>query len=245
MSSKFYGKNFPGILKCLHGGVKMKKILSSAILSMSILFTTNFATAADISLPQPNILNSKMLVELLNERKSVREYFDKALTREQLSQILWAANGITKRYDGTGHVNPAAMGIYAVDVYAVTADGIYLYLPEKHSLKLVAKGDFRATTTTGQEFVKNAPLNLVYVENILAWKKSPHQMPRQNQIACANIAAGAMSQSVALAAGAEDLGNCVRGSIDEKAFKQAAKLSFNQKIILAQTVGDSPNVPKG
>lgn len=223
----------------------MKKILLSAILVASIFLTTNFAEAADISLPKPNTSESKMLVELLNERKSVREYYDKELTREQLSQILWAANGVTKRYDGAGHVNPAAMGIYAVDVYAVTADGIYLYQPEKHALKLIAKGDFRATTTTGQDFVKTAPLNLVYVENISAWKKSSHPMSRTQQIACANIAAGAMAQSVALAAGAEDLGNCVRASIDEAAFKQAAKLSVGQKIILAQTVGDSPNVAKG
>ena len=224
----------------------MKKFLSTAILTASILLTTNFAAAAaDISLPKPNTSTSKMLVELLNERKSVREYYDKALTREQLSQILWAANGVTKRYDGAGHVNPAAMGIYAVEVYAVTADGIYLYQPEKHALKLIASGDFRATTTTGQDFVKTAPLNLVYVENISAWKKSSHPIDRTHQIAFANIAAGALSQSVALAAGAEDLGNCVRASIDEAAFKKAAKLSVGQKIILAQTVGDSPNVAKG
>ena len=224
----------------------MKKFLTSAMLVASILLTTNFAeAAADISLPKPNVSNSKMLVELLNDRKSVREYYDKALTREQLSQILWAANGVTKRYDGAGHVNPAAMGIYAVDVYAVTADGIYLYQPEKHALKLIAAGDFRATTTTGQEFVKTAPLNLVYVENISAWKKSQHPIDRTRQIAFANIAAGAMVQSVALAASAEDLGNCVRGSIDVEAFKKAAKLTSIHKVILAQTVGDGPNVPKG
>lgn len=223
----------------------MKKFLSSLILAGGLLMFANSVDAADISLPQPKTYGGKVVVELLNERKSVREFYDTALTRQQLSQILWAANGTTKRYDGKGHVNPAAMGIYAVDVYAVTAEGIYLYQPEKHALKLVTKGDFRETTTIGQDFVKTAPLNLVYVENISAWKKSPHQIDREHQIAFANIAAGAMSQSVALAAGAEDLGNCVRASIDVEAFKKAAKLTINQKIILAQTVGDSPKVAKG
>ena len=46
-------------------------------------------------------------------------------------------------------------------------------------------------------------------------------------------------------ANAEDLGACVRGSIDEAAFTKAAKLSANQKILLAQTIGESNDVPKG
>ncbi len=223
----------------------MKKFLRNAILAGVILMFTSSASAKSISLPQPKTFGGKVVVELLNERKSVREFYDKELTRKQLSQILWAANGTTKRYDGKGHVNPAALGIYAVDVYAVTAEGIYLYQPDKHALKLVAKGDFRATTTLGQDFVKVAPLNLVYVENISAWEKSSRPIDREHQTAFANIAAGAMAQSVALAAGAEDLGNCVRASIDVEAFTKAAKLSSKQKILLAQTVGDSPRVAKG
>lgn len=225
----------------------MKKFLRKAILAGVILMFTGSASAADISLPQPKTSGGKVLFEVLQYRKSVREFYDTALTREQLSQILWAANGTTydKYSDRKGHVNPAAMGIYAVDVYAVMADGIYLYQPEKHALKLIAAGDFRETTTLGQDFVKVAPLNLVYVENISAWKKSPYPIDREHQIAFANVAAGAMAQSVALAAGGEALGNCVRASIDVEAFKKAAKLAINQNVLLAQTVGDSPLVAKG
>lgn len=217
--------------------------------SMAVIFMlTNSAEAADISLPTPNIAKSKMLTEMLNERHTSRDLYGN-LTLAQLSKILWAANGITNRMvvGGTvkGHVNPAAMGIYAVDVYAVTADGIYLYNPEKHSLELVRKGDYRATTTLGQEFVKTAPLTLVYVEKISKWADAPHVMERDSQLACAYIAAGSMSQSVSLMANAEDLGACVRVSIDEAAFTKAAKLSVNQKILLAQTVGESDDVAKG
>ena len=223
----------------------MKKFFINVILAGMILMFASSVEAEIISLPQPKTFGGKVVVEILNERKSVREFYDTALTHEQLSQILWAANGTTKRFDGNGHVNPAALGIYAVDVYAVTADGIYLYQPDRHALKLIAGGDFRATTTLGQDFVKVAPLNLVYVENISAWEKSPRPIDREHQIAFANIAAGAMAQSVALAAGAEDLGNCVRASVDVKAFTKAARLSHKQKMLLAQTVGDSPRVAKG
>lgn len=223
----------------------MKKFFKILISMAMVFMFTSSVSAETISLPKPQTSGGKVLNEVLNERKSVREFYDTELTREQLSQILWAANGVTKRYDGKGHVNPAAMGIYAVDVYAVMKDGIYLYKPENHSLELVAKGDFRATTTTGQDFVKIAPLNLVYVENISAWDKSRHPVDRERQPIFANIAAGAMAQSVALAAGNESLGNCIRGSIDVKAFKKAAKLNVKQKVLFAQTVGDSPLVAKG
>lgn len=209
---------------------------------------TGSVEAADISLPTPNIARSKMLTEMLNERHSSRDLYGN-ITQTQLSKILWAANGITNRMTPSrntkGHVNPAAMGIYAVDVYAVTSEGIYLYNPEKHSLKLVQKGDYRETTTLGQDFAKTAPLTLVYVEKIDKWKDSPSVMERDSQLACAYIAAGSMSQSVALMATSEDLGNCVRGSIDKKAFAKAAKLSANQNVLLAQSIGESNNVAKG
>ena len=227
----------------------MMKRFYKILTSMAVIFMlTNPVEAAEISLPTPNISQSKMLTEMLNERHSSRDLYGN-LTPMQLSKILWAANGITNRMTvgGTvqGHVNPAAMGIYAVDVYAVTADGIYLYNPEKHSLELVRKGDYRATTTLGQDFVKTAPLTLVYVEKISKWNDSPANMSRDSQLACAYIAAGSMSQSVSLMANAEDLGACVRGSIDDAAFTKAAKLSANQKILLAQTIGESNDVPKG
>ncbi len=232
----------------LAGVIMMKKFLSKALTAAVIFMMTTSVEAATIPLEKPNLNQTKMLSEVMNLRQSSRDYEpNKPLTAEQLSNILWAANGLTyDKFSGRkGHVNPAALGIYAIDVYAVTQDGIYLYKPESHSLELVASGDYRETTTLGQDFAKTAPLNLVYVEKITAWSKSPHKMPRDAQLNCANIAAGAMTQSVALMAISQDLGSCVRGSIDVKAFKAAAKLKSSQNILVAQTVGDAYGIPKG
>lgn len=228
----------------------MKKFLASAILTAALIFNSNaFCAAADISLPAPSITRTKMLGEVMRERQSSRDISGAPLTKQELSNILWAANGITTRFNGTkGHVNPAAMGIYSVDVYAVTAEGIYLYIPYKHELKLVTKGDCRAATTSArhpQEFAKNAPLNLVYVENSAVWKDSSHPVNAERQAAFSNIAAGAMCQSVALMAHNFGYGNCVRGSVDTDAFTKAAKLSHTQKILFAQSIGDSHDVAKG
>ena len=129
------------------------------------------------------------------------------------------------------------MSTYSVEVYAVTNEGIYLYDAKNHKLILIADGDFRSVTTTGQSFVSNAAVNLIFVETPEVWSTARKIPPREVQLANANIAVGAMVQSVALAAQTEGLGNCVRGSINRDEFKRAAKLSDDKTILLAQSVG--------
>ena len=214
----------------------MKKFLST-ILAAGILLMpiTSHAAQSEINLPTVQISDGLSVMQALQNRKSDRNFVEKDLTAAQLAKILWAANGIT--HDKDKRVNPAALGVYSVEVYAVTREGIYLYDANKHRLKLIAEGDFRALTTTGQSFVEKAAVNLIYVETPEVWTGARRTPPRDAQISFANIAVGAMVQSVALAAQTEGLGNCVRGSINRDAFKQAAKLSDEKNILLAQSVG--------
>lgn len=215
----------------------MKKFLS-ALVAAGMLFMpmTSHAAQSEIILPTVEISGELSVMQALQNRKSDRNFVEKDLTAAQLAKLMWAADGIN-RDENKKRVNPAAMGVYSVEVYAVTREGIYLYDANKHRLKLIAEGDFRALTTTGQSFVEKAAVNLVYVETPEAWTGARHTPPRDAQISYANIAVGAMVQSVALAAQTEGLGNCVRGSINRDAFKQAAKLSDEKNILLAQSVG--------
>ena len=215
----------------------MKKILGATLLATTLLLpTTSFAAQDEITLPALNLNCELSVMEALNQRISNRNFVDRDLSPEQLSKILWAANGVN-RYDTQKRVNPAALGVYSVEVYAVTREGIYLYDAANHKLKLVAEGDFRAVTTTGQSFVTKASVNLVYVETPNVWTNARQNPPRESQLSFANIAVGSMVQSVALAAQTEGLGNCVRGSINRDEFKKIAKLSDEKNILLAQSVG--------
>ncbi len=211
----------------------MKKFLLA--LSVMIMSTVPCAAQGDITLPTVNTSDKLSVMDALNQRHSSRKFVDKKLTSAQLSKILWAANG-TNRPDGKRTV-PVALGVYSVEVYAVTKEGIYLYDVENHKLKLIAEGDFRSITTTGQSFASKAALNLVYVETPAVWTNARHATSREAQISFANITVGAMIQSVALAAETEGLGNCVRGSINHDEFKKVAKLADDKNILLAQTVG--------
>ncbi len=211
----------------------MKKFLSATLLAATLLLPTTSYAAREL----PSISLSKLTVmDALNARKTDRNFVDGDLTESQLTKILWAANGVN-RPDGK-RVNPAALGVYSVEVYAVTREGIFRYDPQSNGIIPVAEGDYRMTTTTGQNFVGKAAVNLVYVENPDAWKDSRHTPPpREAQLSSANVTVGAMVQSVALAAQTEGLGNCVRGSINRDAFKKAARLSDEKNILLAQSVG--------
>ena len=213
----------------------LKQFLSAAFATMILLSTNVFAAQIEITLPQPNLTTDLTVLDALQQRKSSRNFVDKSLTAEQLSKILWAANGVN-RPDGK-RVNPAALSAYCVEVYAVTSEGIYLYDAANHKLKLIAEGDFRSATTTGQSFVTKAAVNLVYVETPDAWSTARKVPPRDAQLANANIVVGAMVQSVALAAQTEGLGNCVRGSVNRDEFKRVAKLADDKTILLAQSVG--------
>ena len=214
----------------------MKKIFAATLSAMLLMSTTAFAARNEVALPAFNLQGELSVMNALNQRMSSRNFVDKELTDEQLSKILWAANGVN-RHDVQKRVNPVANGVYSVEVYAVTREGIYLYDAPNHKLTLIAAGDFRMTTTTGQSFVGKAAVNLVYVETPNAWLTARKIPPRDAQISCANVAVGAMVQSVALAAQTEGLGNCVRGSINRDEFKKAAKLSDDKTILLAQSVG--------
>ena len=213
----------------------LKQFLTAAFATMILLSTDVFAAQSEISLPTVETGGNLSVMQALSQRKSSRKFVDKNLTAAQLSKILWAANGVN-RPDGK-RVNPAALGAYCVEVYAVTSEGIYLYEPTNHKLKLIAEGDFRSTTTTGQSFVTKAAVNLVYVETPDVWSSARRLPPREGQHDFANVIVGSMVQSVALAAQTEGLGNCVRGSINRDEFKRVAKLSDEKTILLAQSVG--------
>jgi len=188
-----------------------------------------------IKLNPPDLNGGISLMQALNKRKSTRNISDKKLTLQQLSDLLWAADGVN-RPDGK-RTSPAAMGIYCVDIYAVLPEGIYLYDSTKHELKLVAKGDFRKTAGM-QDFVFIAPLNLVYVFTLRNPKEShgPVPVPEERRKIWGDVEVGCMVQNVYLYCASQGLATVVRGMVDQQKFGEAVKVKPEQ-IIVAQTVG--------
>ncbi len=202
----------------------------------------NIATAAHqvvtgdiIKLTKPDLKKGIPTMGALSKRKSDRNYSDKKLTLQQLSEVLWAADGVN-RPDGK-RTAPTAIFMYAVDIYAVLPEGVYLYDVAKHALTLVVKGDFRKDTGTQeypQDFVPIAPLNLVYVLNFSKnWQDAAVNKNRDRWVA---VELGCIAENVHMYCASEGLGTVIRGLIDENKFCKVIKVKPEQ-ILLAQTVG--------
>lgn len=122
-----------------------------------------------IKLPEPRYKGDISVEEALLQRRSVREYTHQPLTLAEVSQLLWAAQGVT---DSKGYrTAPSAGALYPLELYAVVGDveglsaGIYRYVPAGHQLLLVVSGDKRAElagAALGQSYVREAAVDLVF-----------------------------------------------------------------------------------
>lgn len=211
--------------------------LSSKLLVCLALCSPALGQAEELKplqLPKPQMDGGKPLMQVLKERKSTRVFSAQKLPEQTLSNLLWAAFGIS-RPDGR-RTAPSASNRQEIDVYAITSEGAYLYDAKEHSLKPVVAGDLRAQAGT-QDYVKEAPLNLVFVADTTKMGSGSEESKALNT----GADTGFISQNVYLFCASEGLATVVRASIDRPALAQALKLKPEQKIILAQTVGYTKN----
>ncbi len=187
--------------------------------------------APALPLPPPQMEGGKPLMQALRERKSSRSFKPDKLAPQVLSNLLWAAFGINRPAAG-GRTAPSANNSQEIEVYAATADGLYLFEPKTHALKPLGSEDIRGLTGR-QDFVKEAPLNLIYVSD-------PSKMTRASTSDREFYTAahtGFVSQNVYLYCASEGLATVVRASMDRSALAKAMNLRSEQRIMLAQTVG--------
>jgi nitroreductase len=185
-----------------------------------------------IVLPKPQTDGGRPLMQLLKDRKSMRQFSSEKLPLLVLSNLLWAAFGVN-RPDGR-RTAPSARNWQETDIYVASADGLYLYEAKAHRLMPILKEDIRAMTGT-QPFVKDAPINLVYIADYAKAGKSP--LEEKDLFTPCNT--GFIAQNVYLYCTSEGLSTVVRGLIDRPALAKVMKLRPEQKIILAQSIGYS------
>ncbi len=186
--------------------------------------------AAQVALPKPQTTGGKPLMQALNERKTSREFSPEKLPQQMLSNLLWAAWGVN-RSDGR-RTAPSASNRQEIEIYAVMADGVFLYDAPAHALRQVLKEDLRAVTGS-QDWVAKAPLNLVYVADYAKMGSGTEDNKRANS----NVDTGFIAQNVYLYCASEGLATVARGGVNREEMQKAMKLRPEQRVVLAQTVG--------
>ena len=216
----------------------MKKFFSHLFAILFLNGTLMALVAQDIVLPAPDKTGGKPLMQALNERQTTREFTKDSLTRQQLSDLLWAGWGIN-RSDQKKRTAPSAMNKQEIDVYVTLLQGLYLYDAESHSLRKINDKDLRMLTGS-QSFVAEAAMNLVFVADMERLGKKEGEEIKDSDLFMSFSNAAFIAQNIYLYCSSADLGCVVRRSIPDKTLPTEMGLRSNQRIILEQTVG----VPK-
>lgn len=138
--------------------------LSFIFASLLLVVTMYAQDLKAIKLSSPDKNRGSSIMKALSDRHSDREYAAKELSLQDLSDLLWAANGIN-RPDGK-RTAPSALNKQDIDIYVIMKEGAYLYDAKANSLQPIAKGDHRAAVAGSQDFVKSAPVSLVLVSDL-------------------------------------------------------------------------------
>jgi SagB-type dehydrogenase family enzyme len=181
-------------------------------------------------LPPPQTNGGKPLMQALQGRRSARAFRPDRLSPQTLSNLLWAAFGVSSS-DGR-RTAPSAMNWQEVDIYVASADGLYLFEPDGHKLRALGGDDIRAQTGS-QDFVRDAAVNLIYVADYAKMG----QTPEQDKLLFSSSGTGFIAENVYLYCSSEGLATVIRATLNREALAKTMRLRPEQKITLVQSVG--------
>ncbi len=188
-----------------------------------------------IYLSPPQTKGEISLEETLQKRRSIRLYKDKDLTLEDISQLLWACQGITEPSFG-GRTAPSAGALYPLELYLVNKGGIFHYLPKDHSLEKINKEDVRkklSKAALNQEFIANAPVSIIITAiykrtSIKYGKRAERYVKLEAGHACQNL----LLQIVAL-----DLGGVPTGAFEDRKVQEVLSLPKDHEPLYIVPIG--------
>ena len=191
-----------------------------------------------IELPEPQKELDFPLMKALETRRTIRKWEETPLSEQELSNLLWAACGITKQKYGnvkSKRTAPSACNSQEIRVYVIIKSGVYLYNEDNHELIEIVAKDVRENIGT-QKMMKSAPMGLVFVAD-LSRMKSPFLKSKEAQRFCAWVDTGYISQNVYLLCAASNLGTVVLSLVNRDKLHKLMLLKEHEKIVLTQVVG--------
>jgi hypothetical protein len=200
-----------------------------------------------IGLNAPDKKRGFPFMETLSAKASAREWSDRDLSLQDLSDLLWAANAIN-RPDERRYTASSAQNAHDVDVYLFMKDGVYLYDTDAHALEPVLVGDLRSQLMmTPPPRPKgaggpppppppppsNPPIQIILVSDVSRFKFGPPELKPE----WGAIDAGIVSQNISLFCAATGLKTRPRASMDKGKIKDLLKLNDAQYVFLNHPIG--------
>jgi len=195
----------------------------------------------EVTLPDPVFKSNLSVEEALLKRRSVRRYKNEPLELKEISQLLWAAQGITSSFGG-GRTAPSAGALYPLEIYLVSGEvnslppGVYNYQPVGHTLRLVTEGDMRAPLTDAAHLQGSVYRSAAVIVIAAEYRRTTRKYGERG-IRYVHLEAGHAAQNICLQAVSLNLGTVTIGSFTDSLVKQICKMPENQLPLYLIPVG--------
>jgi len=194
-------------------------------------------------LPSPSVKGNVSVEEAIQRRRSVRSYSGKPLSLQDISQLMWSAQGITDPARGF-RAAPSAGATYPLEVYLVVGEngvtgldeGLYRYNPHEHQLEKILEGDLRsalARAALDQSWVREAPISIVVVA---VYERTTSRYGERG-VRYVHMEVGHVGQNLYLQATARGLGMVVVGAFNDDDVRSLLRLPYDQKPLYIIPVG--------
>ena len=218
---------------------------SSFTLAMANTPESKDSTETKIKLPAPTHKGSMSVEETIKKRRTQRSFLPIALSQQQLSQILWAAQGITEER-GFKRSIPSAGALYPLDIFVVVGkegvnglkSGLYHYQPDHQQLTCVIRGDIRkkvAEAALSQMWISPAPITIIITAE---YDRTTRKYGKRG-IRYVHMEVGHAAQNIFLQAEALNLGAGIVGAFEDNSLKEILELPDNYDPLLIMPVGIS------
>ncbi len=186
-----------------------------------------------IPLPEPSHDGAVSLERAIKGRRSTRDFSNKPVPVEELGQLLWAGQGLTR---AGSRAAPSAGALFPLELYALVGlaggfdPGVYHYLPPKHNLLLIRPGDHRRSlweVALKQDAVRTAPI-IIVIAAVVERTAAKYGRRAERYV---DIEVGAAAQNISLQAESLGLGSVLIGAFQDRAAKQVLNLPRDHRVI--------------
>jgi SagB-type dehydrogenase family enzyme len=219
------------------GGGRPLSVAGMALAAVLLFPCLATAQSADsIVLKTPDKTRGLPFMQALSVKASVRAFSDRELSPQDLSDLLWAANGLNRPAEKK-YTASSAMNAHDIDVYVFLKQGAYLYDADRHVLYRVLEGDLRGQIALQRADrpadPSNPPVQILLVSSTARFRGGTKELKQE----WGAIDAGIVSQNISLFCAATNLRTCPKAYMDREKLRALLKLDESQLLLLNHPVG--------
>lgn len=205
--------------------------IKTIVILFLILNITIDAQDKIVKLNPPELDKGFLVMQAFKMRASASEFDTTKLSLQDISNLLWAANGIN-RPESKKRTAPSARNVKDIDVYICIEEGVFFYDPDNHSIVLIREGDYRSIVSNTQPNMAKAPLFCILVSDFSRFPSSTDS----NKNFWATADAGIVSQNISIFCSGMNFLTRPRAQMDHNKLHELLKLKKSQRLILNHPV---------